>query len=110
MSYVNTIFKFAPPSILPNLTCLNAGNFGVDEDEYPEIFANDSDPLSLQLLYFDEVTGTMVFYDCIDKAKFASLLQYGIDQLGAKVPASWITSISKLLNLGHFEVFFISAS
>ena len=31
MSYVNPVSKFIPPSVMVNLTCLNAGKFGVSQ-------------------------------------------------------------------------------
>ncbi len=50
MSYVNPVSKFIPPSVMINLTCLNARNFGISQSEYAYVMQNETGPLTVDLL------------------------------------------------------------
>ena len=108
--YINQLNKVSPTSKGINMTCLNDGTYGFSQAQFAYYYQNATGPTSMNFLYFDPVTATSFFYDCVDQAKFAGLLAYVAADSGVTLPPAVVSSISKLLALGHFEVFIVTSS
>ena len=67
-SYLGLNEKIDAKSGLPDTQCFNLGDFGYSSAMFTGEFVTSS-ALSLQMLYYDDSTGTQVAYDCIDAAK-----------------------------------------
>ena len=107
-SYLSLLTKVS--SKQPSLTCPNDGTYGFSAAEYAYDYQNATGALAMNMLYFDATTGTEFFYDCIDQTKFGTILTYVAAEFGSALPSSVVNSVSKLLAVGHFEVFLVSSA
>ena len=109
-SYINQLSKVTPASKGLNMTCLNDGTYGFSAAQYAYWYQNATGPLAMNFLYFDPTTATSFFYDCIDQSKLSSLLAYVAAETGLALPQAVVSSISKLLAFGRFDVFIVTSS
>ena len=108
-SYLQQLMKLVPQYNV-NLTCYNDGTYGVSQSKYFNKYQNTSNPLMTNVLYFEPVTATTVFYLCVDQAEFKTLLAEAAKDSSIVIPPVMVSSISKLLALGHFDGFLITSS
>lgn len=106
-SYLGLAEKILPAGVLPNMTCLNVGNFGYPKTFYTQEFVNQTNVFALKELYYDYTTGTQVVYDCIDSKKATAIVDYAQRILNVTIPNSTVATFTKLLKAAHFDVTFV---